>query len=98
MEVWKTAEGDEIPLDKMTDSHLKNVYTFLGRRLEANGFKDEIVHDVSEVEVPFSPDTDADGVAKFVDTVASLRFQADFDRSWMGKLQDEAARRGLSLN
>lgn len=96
METWKTSEGDEIPLSKMTDSHLRNAYAYLGRRLESNVLKDDPVHDVSEVE--FAPNTDADGTAEFATAVAEMRVRADADKAWMVRLRTEAARRGLELS
>lgn len=95
METWKTAEGDEIPLEKMTDSHLKNAYAFVGRRLESNILRDDQIMDVTEVE--FAPDTDADGTAEFATAVAEQRVIASFDKAWMARFEAEAARRGLKL-
>lgn len=92
---WKTAEGDEIPLEQMTDSHLKNAHAYLGRRLQAN-FANDPIYDISDLE-PYAPCTDADGVASFADAVAELQIQADRDRRWRALFEAEAARRGLTL-
>jgi hypothetical protein len=94
MEVWKTSEGDEIPLEKMTDKHLQNAYAYVGRRLEANSLKDEVIYDV-EVEPP-APEY-ADLVSQLTARCSALRIQADADRAWRTRFEREAARRGLEL-
>lgn len=62
MDVWRTSEGDEIPLNKMSDAHLKNAYAFVSKRLE-DGAVGHSVDDDRAWRAKFRAEADRRGIS-----------------------------------
>lgn len=103
MDCWRTSEGNEIPVNRMSDGHVRNAYAFLGRQLEADvrlgealtedlhGHLDgDFVHD--EYEGVFDME-----IAAVLDENARVAARARMLRDWRQKFRREAKRRGVEL-
>lgn len=101
MNVWKTSEGDEILLEKMTDAHVRNAHAFLEQRLSSLRLReaaiDSLLGPVEGIPVSDVSDSLAKEVEAVMEEARKAASQRLHDLQWRRRFEEEAARRGLSL-